>query len=93
MEDDGTDGTNRTDMTPDEHPKAFEPFRPSYTMDDVLKREEEIREASLACYHEKARQSRDRLRRVKHANLNKENQDCEWQRINSGCLELDGRWE
>lgn len=65
--------------------RAMEPYRPTYTMDDVLRREEEIREASLAAYHEKARQSRDRLRRVKHAKF----QDCEWQRINSGCYELD----
>ena len=82
MEDDGTDGTYRTDMDPDEHPKAFEPFRPSYTMDDVLKREEEIREASLAAYHEKAQQSRNRLRKVGY-------KDNEWKRINSGCYELD----
>lgn len=33
-------------------------------MDDVLKREAEIREASIAVYHEKAKQSRDRLRRI-----------------------------
>ena len=64
------------------HGRAFEPFRPSYTMDDVLKREEEIREASLAAYHEKARQSRERLRSVKK-------DDSEWKRINSGCYELD----
>ena len=51
-------------------------------MDDVLKREEEIREASLAAYHEKARQSRDRLWSVKK-------DDSEWKRINSGCYELD----
>lgn len=62
------------------HSRAFEPFRPSYTMDDVLKREEEIREASLAAYHEKARQSRERLRKK---------DDSEWKRINSGCYELD----
>jgi len=67
------------------HSRAFEPFRPSYTMDDVLKREEEIREASLAAYHEKARQSRDRLRKVRTWTK----KDSEWERINSGCYELD----
>ena len=63
--------------------KAFEPFRPSCTMDDVLKREEEIREASLAAYKEKARQSRKRLRTFEGKESN------EWKRINSGCYELD----
>lgn len=72
-------------MDPDEHPKAFEPFRPSYTMDDVLKREEEIRQASIAAYHEKARQSRERLSKVS----TRTKKDSEWERINSGCYELD----
>lgn len=67
------------------HSRAFEPFHPSYTMDEVLKREEEIREASLAAYHEKARQSRDRLRKVRTW----KKKDSEWERINSGCYELD----
>ena len=68
------------------HSRAFEPFRPSYTMDDVLKREEEIREASLAAYHEKARQSRERMKGKDYKRSN------EWKRINSGVLELYG-WD
>ena len=59
-----------------------EPFH-FRTKEEMLKREEEIREASLAAYHEKARQSRDRLRKAKCHN------DNEWNRINSGCYELD----
>lgn len=55
-------------------------------MDDVLKREEEIREASLAAYHEKARQSRERMKSEAYKRGN------EWKRINSGVLELDG-WD
>ena len=67
-----------------EHSRAFEPFRPSYTMDDVLKREEEIRKASLAAYHEEARQSRERMKgKYYKATSN------EWKRINSGLYELD----
>lgn len=42
------------------HSRAFEPFRPSYTMDDVLKREEEIREASLAAYKEECKRVRNK---------------------------------
>lgn len=64
--------------------RAMEPYRPTYTMDDVLRREEEIREASLAAYHEKARQSRERMKgKYYKAKSN------EWKRINSGCYELD----
>lgn len=73
-------------MNPDEHPKAFEPFRPSHTMDDVLRREAEIREASLAAYKEKARRNRQWLR----SECGKKS--CERKRIDSGCLELDG-WD
>ena len=56
-------------------------------MDDVLKREAEIREASIAAYHEKAKQNRDRLRRISGSKGKYE--DNEWKRINSGCYELD----
>lgn len=35
--------------------RALEPFRPTRTMDDVLKREAEIREASIDAYKEEAR--------------------------------------
>lgn len=41
--------------------RALEPFRPTRTMDDVLKREAEIREASLAAFKEEAkRMGKDR---------------------------------
>lgn len=66
------------------HTRAYEPFRPSYTMEDVLKREEEIREASLAAYSEKARQSRERMK-----GKNYKTGSNEWKRINSGLPELD----
>ena len=35
--------------------RALEPFRPTRTMDDVLKREAEIREASLEAYKEEGK--------------------------------------
>lgn len=69
------------------NPRAFEPFRPSYTMEDVLKREEEIRQASLDIYKQKAQQSRERLSQIRKSKS--KYQDNEWKRINSGCLELD----
>ena len=56
------------------------------TREEQLQREQEIREASLAAYHEQCRESRERLKRGR---LDKNNPSCEWQRINSGCLELD----
>ena len=68
--------------------KAFEPFRPSHTMDDVLKREAEIREASIAAYHEKAQQSRERLRHISKSERRKQ-ESVEWKLINSGCYNLD----
>lgn len=37
--------------------RALEPFRPTHTMDDVLRREAEIREASLAAFKEEARRT------------------------------------
>ena len=41
--------------------RALEPFRPTRTMDDVLKREAEIREASLAAFKDEAkRMGKDR---------------------------------
>lgn len=53
-------------------------------MDDVLKREEEIREASIAAYHEESRQCRERMKgKYYKATSN------EWKRINSGLYELD----
>ena len=42
------------------HSRAFEPFRPSYPMDDLLKREEEIREAGLAAYKEECKRVRNK---------------------------------
>ena len=69
------------------HTRAYEPFRPSYTMDDVLKREEEIRKASLDTYKQKAQQSRERLSKLSKSKSKYE--DNEWKRINSGCYELD----
>lgn len=38
--------------------RALEPFKPSRTMDDVLKREAEIREASLAYLKEESHRHR-----------------------------------
>ena len=54
-----------TDMNDPEYDellrRALEPFRPTRTMDDVLKREAEIREASLAAFKEEAkRMGKDR---------------------------------
>lgn len=69
------------------NPRAFEPFRPSYTMDDLLNREEEIRQASLDIYKQKAQQSRERLSKLSKSKS--KYADNEWKRINSGCLELD----
>ena len=63
------------------HTRAYEPFRPSYTMDDVLKREEEIRKASLDTYKQKAQQSRERLSKLSKSKSKYE--DNEWKRINS----------
>jgi len=60
------------------------------TKEELLKREEEIRQASIDIYHEQCRESRERLRRGKK---DKRFESCEWQRINSGLLELDGRWD
>ena len=37
--------------------RALEPFRPIRTMDDVLRREAEIREASLAAFKEEAKRT------------------------------------
>lgn len=69
------------------HTRAYEPFRPSYTMEDVLKREEEIRQASLDIYKQKAQQSRERLNKIRKSKSKIE--DNEWKRINSGLLEFD----
>lgn len=44
--------------------RALEPFRPTRTMDDVLRREAEIREASLDVYKEEAM----RMRKDRHKN-------------------------
>lgn len=60
------------------------------TKEEMLKREWEIRQASLDAYKEQCRESRERLRRGKK---DKRFESCEWQRINSGVLELDGHWE
>lgn len=56
-------------------------------MDDLLKREEEIRQASLDIYKQKAQQSRERLNKLSKSKSKYE--DNEWKRINSGLLELD----
>ncbi len=69
--------------------KPKEPFH-FMTKEELLQREEQIREASLDAYHEQCRQSRERLKRGKK---DKRFESCEWQRINSGLLELDGLWE
>lgn len=56
------------------------------TREELLQREQEIREASIDAYHQQCRESRERLKRGKR---DKRAESCEWQRINSGCLELD----
>ena len=63
--------------------RALEPFRPTRTMDDVLRREAEIREASIACQKEEARKSRERLRSKDGKT------SSEWKRIDCGLPELE----
>lgn len=57
------------------------------TKEELLEKEERIRQASLDIYHQQCRESRERRRKTKGY------KDNEWQRINSGLLELDGHWE
>ena len=69
--------------------KPKEPFH-FMTKEELLQREEQIRQASLDAYHVQCREGRERLRRGKR---DKRAESLEWQRINSGILELDGCWE
>lgn len=73
------DGTNS-------ETKPKEPFH-FITKEELLEYEEKIRQASIDAYKEQCRQSRERRKSSKY------HKDNEWKRINSGVLELDGRWE
>lgn len=66
--------------------KPREPFH-FMTKEELLEREEQIRQASLDTYKEECRQARLKRKSSKYYKTN------EWQRINSGVLELDGHWE
>lgn len=56
------------------------------TKEELLEKEERIRQASIAAYKEQCRESREKLKSSKTKN------DNEWKRINSGIIELDRQY-
>lgn len=76
---------NRVETMATAYPNAYKPFKPEVTIDDVRRREDEIRAASIAAYKEEAERSREELSKKHKQTTN------EQYRISSGCYELMGR--
>ena len=73
---------------PDETNDKTKPEEPFHfmTKEELLENEERIRQASIEAYKQQCKESRERRNDPKHK------KNAEWQRINSGTLELDGRY-
>lgn len=69
----------------DSKTKPEEPFH-FMTKEELLEKEERIRQASIDAYKQQCKESQDRRKKSKY------NKDAEWQRINSGAMTLDGRY-
>lgn len=70
---------------PEETQTVTKPKQPYHfmTKEELLEKEERIRQASIEAYKEQCMENREKLKDAKSKNSN------EWKRINSGILDLD----